>query len=94
MLNIKLNNESIIVASNFSSEKLTPMINKIKGLKINPPDRTTLTFTVGDLKEAEKLQVFLSEYLGLPINFLTVRDGYEYITTKLGKIKFKINGTN
>lgn len=94
MLVVSLNESIVCITEDFSTENLREVFELINGLKINPPDRTTLTLSLQNISEANKLEAFLSEYINLPRNFLNVRNGYSYITQKLGLIKFKINGTN
>ena len=91
MLVVSLNESIVCITEDFSIENLKEVFESINGLKINPPDRTTLTLSLQNISEVNKLEAFLSEYINLPRNFLNVRNEYSYITQKLGLIKFKIN---
>lgn len=94
MLVVSLNESIVCITEDFSIENLKEVFESINGLKINPPDRTTLTLSLQNISEANKLKIFLSEYINLPANFLNVRNNHSYLTQKLGLIKFKINETN
>ena len=94
MLVVSLNESIVCITEDFSIENLKEVFESINGLKINPPDKTTLTLSLQNISEANKLKIFLSEYINLPANFLNVRNNHSYLTQKLGLIKFKINEPN